>query len=70
MSRVDLDLIKRIQKLVRGCEVKDCEPWEWQDCILKSYAVFRELKAQGGGVLEIDADKRSIKLRQEKAVLA
>lgn len=60
MKRVDLDLIKRVQKLVRGYEVSACEPWEWKMCILKSYDIFRELRKHGGGRLIINADQRSI----------
>lgn len=70
MQRVDLDLIKRVQKLVRGYEVSECEPWEWRVCILKGYEVFRQLKRQdnNGGRLIVDADKRSMifeKLEQQ-----
>ena len=60
MSRVDLDLIKRIQNLVRGYEVEACEPWEWQHCILSSYEMFRQLIANKGGRIVFDADKRSM----------
>lgn len=62
ISRVDLDLIKRVQRLVRGYEVSDCEPWEWQHCILESYRIFRELKNTGSGVLSVDADARTLTL--------
>lgn len=64
MKRIDLDLIKRIQNMVRGYEVAECEPWEWQDCILKSYQLFRQLKIQGSGRLILDADKRSLTLHK------
>lgn len=64
MKRIDLDLIKRIQDLVRGYEVYDCEPWEWQDCILKGYYTFRLLKKNGGGKLILNADDRSIKFEK------
>ena len=62
MSRVDLDLINRIQDLVQGYEVSECEPWEWQDCILKSYELFREIKEKKSGRISIDCEKRLIEL--------
>ncbi|MCW8875645.1 MAG: nucleoside triphosphate pyrophosphohydrolase family protein [Kangiellaceae bacterium] len=62
MSRVDLDLIKRIQNLVRGYEVEKCEPWEWKDSIMKSYKIFRELKSKGSGRVVVDCEKRSLTL--------
>lgn len=64
VKRVDLDIIKRIQRLVRGYEVSECEPWEWEDCILKGFKAFRALKEQGRGRLEIDADHRMITLQE------
>jgi len=64
MERIDLDLIKRVQNMVRGYEVEECEPWEWQDCILKGYELYRKLKILDSGRLIIDADKRSIILQE------
>lgn len=69
MRRVDLDLIKRVKKLVRGYEVEECEPWEWNMCILKSYEIFRALKKQGGGRLIVDAEKRSIDFEKLPPIL-
>lgn len=62
MTRVDLDLINRIQDLVQGYEVSECEPWEWQDCILKSYELFREIKEKKSGRITINCEKRVIEL--------
>jgi NTP pyrophosphatase (non-canonical NTP hydrolase) len=63
MSRVDLDLINRIRDLVQGYEVSECEPWEWQDCILKSYQLFREIKEKKSGRISIDCERRLIELK-------
>ncbi|MEI8704703.1 hypothetical protein [Pseudoalteromonas sp. B62] len=63
IRRVDLDLIKRVQRLVRGYEVSQCEPWEWQHCILEGYRIFRELKISGAGILQVDAEKRTLTLQ-------
>lgn len=65
ISRVELDLIKRIKDLVRGYEVSNCELWEWNDCIIKSYEMFRLLIKNGGGRIEVDADKRSMIFHQK-----
>lgn len=62
ISRIDLALIKRVQSLVKGYEVSKCEPWEWQHCIIEGYRIFRELKEAGSGILEVDAENRSLKL--------
>ena len=63
INRVDLDLIKRVQNLVRGYEVKDCEAWDWQLCILEGFRIFRELKESGSGTLIVDAERRTHTLR-------
>lgn len=63
MSRIDLDLIKRIRDLVHGYEVCECEPWEWQHCILTGYEMFRLLRKHGGGTLILDADRRSMQFQ-------
>lgn len=60
IDRVELDLIKRVRNLVMGYEVSNCEFWEWNDCILKSYQMFRLLIENGSGRIEIDADKRAL----------
>jgi NTP pyrophosphatase (non-canonical NTP hydrolase) len=62
ITRVDLDLINRVRSLVCGYEVSDCEPWEWQHCILESYRIFREIKKAGSGILKVDAQARSLTL--------
>lgn len=59
-ERVDLNLILRISKLVRGYEVEVCEPWEWEHCILAGSRVFRSLRDNKGGIVRIDSDRRSI----------
>lgn len=63
MKRVDLDLINRIRDLVEGYEVSECEPWEWQDCILKSYQLFREIMIKKSGRISIDSERRLIELK-------
>lgn len=64
-SRVDRDLLKRIKNLVRGYEIDSCESWEWQDCILKSYDIFRQLLDDDckGGIVSVDSDRRSIRFQ-------
>lgn len=59
---VDIGLIKQIKGLVRGLEVKECEPWEWQHCILESYRIFREITEKGEGILRVNAEERTLTL--------
>jgi|LUMJ01.1.fsa_nt_gb NTP pyrophosphatase (non-canonical NTP hydrolase) len=59
---VDIGVIKQIIRLVRGLEVKDCEPWEWRHCILESYRIFRELTERNEGILKVNAQDRTLTL--------
>lgn len=60
MDRVDSDLIKLIQALVEGYEVEKIEPWEWQDYILKSFKLFREIRGGFTGSIKFNAESREI----------
>lgn len=62
IKRIDLNLIRKIQNIVNGLEVEVCEAWEWENCILKSFELFRALILQDGGVVEVDAETRAIKI--------
>ena len=59
-NEVDHSRIKIIQKLSKGLEVSQCQPWEWKKAILKGYEMFRLLKANKGGKLILDLEKRDI----------
>ncbi len=60
---IDHSRIKIIQKLCRGLEVEQCNPWEWRKAILKGYEMFRKLRDNKGGVLILDLHKRDIEYR-------
>jgi hypothetical protein len=62
-ERVDLNLILRIKKLVQGYEVQELETWEWEHCILVACRVFRDLRDNGGGIVHIDSDRRTIEFK-------
>lgn len=59
-SRVSFDLLKIIQQFVRGYEVEECPLSLWEVAILKGYDVFRQVRANRGGIVVADRSKRSI----------
>jgi NTP pyrophosphatase (non-canonical NTP hydrolase) len=48
-NNVDTEVLKTIQKLVSGIEVKNCTQKQWETAIINSYKVFDELKSNNGG---------------------
>src|SRR6266540_2075579 len=63
VNHLDYELLKNIQGLTSGYEVEIVPLWQWEKAILKSYAVFRKLKANRGGRVRIDLQKRNIEYR-------
>lgn len=60
MDRVDADLIKLIQALVEGYEVSQVQPWEWQEYIVESVEMFRNIRCGFTGQIAFDADLRKM----------
>ena len=59
-SSVSFDLLKTINKFVRGYEVEQCPLWLWEKAILDGYNVFRQIVANNGGTVIGDRDTRTI----------
>ncbi|MEM5371002.1 nucleoside triphosphate pyrophosphohydrolase family protein [Paraburkholderia azotifigens] len=62
-SSIDIGLLKTIRRMVTGLEVRTCTAKQWQLAICQGYAVFRELKRNGGGDVTVDLDKQRITYR-------
>ena len=59
-SSVSFDLLKTINRFVRGYEVERCPLWLWEKAILDGYAVFRNIVANNGGAVLGDREARTI----------
>jgi hypothetical protein len=59
-SRVSFDLLKIVQQFVMGYEVEACPLSLWEVAILRGYDVFRQVKANKGGIVVGDRVKRTI----------
>lgn len=66
-SQLDYDLLKNIAEFVRGYEVEVVPPWQWERAILEGFRVFRLLKANRGGHVAIDLNKRTMNYRKPSA---
>lgn len=63
-SGVSFDLLKTVQNFVRGYEVEDCPLKLWEDAILQGYSVFRNMKANNGGIVVGNRTDRKISYRE------
>jgi len=59
-SSVSFDLLKTINKFVRGYEVERCPLWLWEKAVLDGYEVFRQIVANNGGTVIGDRNTRTI----------
>lgn len=60
---VSFDMLKTIADFVRGYEVEQCPLSLWERAILDGYAVFRQVRANQGGVIIGDRTARTIGYR-------
>ena len=54
IDHVDYDLLKAVERLVRGYEVEQVPLWQWDEAIRGGFDVFRQMKEHGGGRLSLD----------------
>lgn len=59
-THVDYDLLKTIREFVRDLEVAAVPLWQWDEAIIRGFAVFRELMANRGGTVRLDLIDRTI----------
>lgn len=62
VARLDYDLLRTIGSLTKGLEVSSRSTAEWEDSILKSYAVWRQVRANRGGRFRVNLNQRSLVL--------
>jgi NTP pyrophosphatase (non-canonical NTP hydrolase) len=59
-TSVSFDLLKTVHQFVQGYEVDSCPLNLWEDAILQGYSVFRQVRADNGGLIIGDRAARSI----------
>jgi NTP pyrophosphatase (non-canonical NTP hydrolase) len=62
-STIDIGLLKTIRRMAMKLEAKACTANQWQDAICQGYAVFKELKRNGGGDVIVDLEKQRLTYR-------
>ena len=62
-DRLSFDLLKTVQQFVQGYEVEKCPLKLWEQAILKGYEIFRQVRANNGGVVIGDRETRTIEYK-------
>ena len=62
-SSVSTEVLRMIHNMVQHLEVSACSSGEWERAIIQGFKVWREVKKQRGGTVDLDLDKRTISLR-------
>jgi NTP pyrophosphatase (non-canonical NTP hydrolase) len=60
ISSIDFGLLKTIKSLTSRLEVDQCSVADWERAILMGYSVWREVKANIGGIVKIDLDAQTM----------
>jgi len=63
VGSLDFHLLKTIQDLASGWEVGRCSAFEWERAIFEGYRVWRQVRAEGGGVVVADLSARALSFR-------
>lgn len=59
-NNVDTEILKTVQKLVSGIEVKNCTQKQWETAIINSYKVYDELRLNNGGRVLVSIKNRRL----------
>lgn len=51
---VDWHLLRHIKQLTSNLEVRNVSAWEWNEALLRGFDVWRQLRANGGGIVRGD----------------
>ncbi len=61
---LDYELLRTIKTMTSHLEVARCTAGEWENAILKGYAIWREVSRRGSGTISVDLDARSLTYRE------
>jgi NTP pyrophosphatase (non-canonical NTP hydrolase) len=67
-GKLEYGLLKQVSDMVKGYEVAQCPLWQWERAILDGFAVFRQLRDAGGGIVHVDMEAHTIRFEKVDAV--
>ncbi len=59
-DKLTFDMLKTVKEFATGFEVEQCPLYQWEQAILRGYEVFRQVKANRGGIVIGNRDSRTI----------
>ena len=59
-DKLTFDMLKTVKEFITGFEVEQCPLYQWEQAILRGYEVFRQVKANRGGIVIGNRDSRTI----------
>jgi len=62
-SSIDISILKTVRRLCGDLEVKAATAKQWRQAIFKGYEIFRLLRDNQGGVLDVDLDAADVTYR-------
>jgi NTP pyrophosphatase (non-canonical NTP hydrolase) len=60
IETIDWRLLRHIKQMTSHVEVNNRSTWEWNEALLRGFAVWRELRRHDGGVVHGDLEKGTI----------
>jgi NTP pyrophosphatase (non-canonical NTP hydrolase) len=66
LPSVDWHLLRHIRQLTANLEVRNVSAWEWNDALLRGFAVWRQLRAHAGGIVRGDLVARTIEFIERR----
>lgn len=67
ITELDYELLKQVKNLTSGLEVSQRSLCDWEKAILAGYEVWRQVNQNGGGIISLDLNSRSISYRPSGA---
>jgi NTP pyrophosphatase (non-canonical NTP hydrolase) len=61
INHVDYDLLKMVREYVEGFEVGRLPLWQWETAILDGFRLFRLLRANAGGRIQLDLQAHELR---------
>lgn len=68
--RIDMDLLKLVETLTNGLEVRANKLWEWEKAILLGFTIFDLLRRERQGRITLDLRKRTVTFSKISLALA
>ena len=67
-GKLEYAMLKQVQSMVSGYEVDKCPLWQWERAIIDGFSVFRQLRIERGGIVNVNLREHTIEFKSlEKA---